>query len=126
MARDQPFGRAGFDPTIDEMQRFALGSLRASAAVFYWIDDAMGMQDVTLTGVSEEHFARYQGGMHALDPLNIPRLTTGRKRVVTLHAAQSLVPSTELQTYKGFLYDSEMLYEWPTIAQQAVAHQRLR
>ena len=96
------------DPTIAEMRRFALASLRASAAVFYWIDDDMRMRDVALTGVSEALFARYQGGMQALDPLNVPRLTGSGRRVATLQDAENLVPAEELATYKGFLREHEI------------------
>jgi DNA-binding CsgD family transcriptional regulator len=97
------------DVTIDEMRRFALGSLSASAAIFYWIDESAQMQDVVLSGVPAEHFARYRNGMRDFDPLNIARLTNAQKRIAMLYADYELAPLSQFSHYRSFLHESAIV-----------------
>jgi len=109
MVQGRVHRQADIDDTIEELQRFALGSLRASAAIFYWIDDTPEMQDAMLTGVPAEHFARYRAGMKEFDPLNVKRLTTARKRIAMLHADRGLAPSSHFARYRAFLRESTIV-----------------
>ena len=94
---------------VAEMQRFAQSSLHCSGTVFYWIDDAMRMEDTSLTGVPAAPFARYKAGLHRLDPLNVPRMSRQGHRVATLAGAGNLVTAGELAEYTGFLRESEIM-----------------
>jgi DNA-binding CsgD family transcriptional regulator len=96
------------DMRIEEVLRFALGALRASSSVFYWIDETLEMQSAQVSGACEESFHLYEGGMNSCDPLNVRRLVTSGKRVATLDADHGLAPAAEYARYCSYLRDSRI------------------
>ena len=58
------------DPETAEIARFGLTSLRASGAIFFWVDGPIGMADVELEGVNKQFFRDYASSMVNLDPLH--------------------------------------------------------
>jgi DNA-binding CsgD family transcriptional regulator len=91
------------------MRHFALSALSASSSVFYWIDEAMEMADVELTGSCRRTFHLYQRGMKHFDPLNIPRLVNSGKRISTLHHDYNLAPPAEYDRYRRYLKESAIV-----------------
>jgi DNA-binding CsgD family transcriptional regulator len=91
------------DARIEEVRRFALGALRASSSIFYWIDDHLQMQGVALSGLCHRNFHLYQDGMHAFDPLNVPRLVKSGRRISTLRQDNALASPAEFAHYQTYL-----------------------
>jgi DNA-binding CsgD family transcriptional regulator len=91
------------DARIEEVRRFALGALRASSSIFYWIDEDQHMQGVELSGLCQQNFHLYQDGMQAFDPLNIPRLVKSGRRISTLRGDNDLVSLAEFAHYQTYL-----------------------
>jgi len=96
------------DTRIEEVRRFALGALRASSSIFYWIDEGQEMAGVEHSGSSQTNFPLYQGGMKACDPLNIPRLIKSHKRIATLTEDHHLAPPADFAHYRTYLATSRI------------------
>jgi DNA-binding CsgD family transcriptional regulator len=89
------------DPTAEEIVRLCLGTLQASAAMFYWVDDR-GMADVSLAGLPAQFAAEYAGGMEQADPSNVQRLvSTGAS--VTHFGRPRPEFAADAQIFRGFL-----------------------
>ncbi len=85
----------------DEIIRLCLGTLHASAAMFYWVDET-GMADVSLTGLPAQFAAEYAAGMERADPSNVQRLvTTGAS--VTQFSNPRPEFAADAQIFRGFL-----------------------
>jgi DNA-binding CsgD family transcriptional regulator len=89
------------DPETFEIARFGLANLRASAALFYWVDGPLGMEDVELEGLAPQFFHHYAAQMVNLDPLHVTKMALGRQNVARLVSAEG--PSADLARYKNFL-----------------------
>jgi DNA-binding CsgD family transcriptional regulator len=103
MVQGRPETSARPDPLVEELRRFALGALRASSSVFYWIDQCAEMADVQLTGTCRASFQRYADQMKAFDPLNVPRLVSSGRRVSPLQKDHVLAPPTDYERYRGYM-----------------------
>ncbi len=106
MLHTRPKTCARPDAQVEELHRFALGALRASSSVFYWIDECAEMADVQLTGTCRSSFQRYADQMKAYDPLSVPRLVSSGKRVSTLRHDHMLAPPSDYERYRGYLHES--------------------
>jgi DNA-binding CsgD family transcriptional regulator len=90
------------DPAAAEIARFGLTALRASAAIFYWVEGPIRMADVELAGMPPQFFNRYAQEMVRFDPLHVEKMEVGRQKVAQL--APSARPRTaEDERYAGFL-----------------------
>jgi DNA-binding CsgD family transcriptional regulator len=108
MGNDDMLRQADRDPLVEEIHSFARGSLQASAAIFYWIDDTSSMQNVMLSGISPQIFNRYLAGMKDLDPLNIARLSGASLRVSRLQESGHLVSAADYRQYRDYLAESDL------------------
>jgi DNA-binding CsgD family transcriptional regulator len=90
------------DPAAAEIARFGLTSLRASAAIFYWVEGPIRMSDVELAGMSPQFFNHYAAEMVRFDPLHVDRMAVGGQKVA--HLAPIGRPDTaEHKHYAEFL-----------------------
>jgi DNA-binding CsgD family transcriptional regulator len=89
------------DPIAEEIVRLCLGTLHASAAMFYWVGEG-GMADVSLAGLPAQFAAEYAAGMELADPSNVQRLvTTGAS--VTQFSRPRPEFCEDARIFKGFL-----------------------
>ncbi len=72
------------DPEASEITRFGQTALRASAAIFFWVEGAIGMADIQLEGVPAHFFHHYAAQMVNLDPQHVYRMQVGRQSVAQL------------------------------------------
>jgi DNA-binding CsgD family transcriptional regulator len=89
------------DPETAEIARFGLTSLRASGAIFFWVDGPIGMADVELEGVNKQFFRDYASSMVNLDPLHVNKMRLGQQSVAQLTAAQA--SADDQARYANFL-----------------------
>jgi DNA-binding CsgD family transcriptional regulator len=89
------------DPTANEIVRLCLGTLEASAAMFYWVDER-GMAEVSLAGLPAQFAAEYAAGMERADPSNVQRLVnTGAS--VTQFSRPRPEFCEDARIFRGFL-----------------------
>jgi DNA-binding CsgD family transcriptional regulator len=90
------------DPDAAEITRFGLTTLRASAAIFFWVDGPFAMADIQLEGLHKQFFDQYAEQMVNLDPQHVSKMQTSRQSV-----AQFLSPgrntSSQSELYGNFL-----------------------
>jgi DNA-binding CsgD family transcriptional regulator len=90
------------DPDATEITRFGLASLRASAAIFFWVDGPLAMADIQLEGLHKQFFDQYAAQMVNLDPQHVSKMETSRQSV-----AQFLKPgrdtTSQIERYGNFL-----------------------
>lgn len=90
------------EPIAAEISRLALTSLRASGALFYWIDQTQSMADVSLVGITPRFYHDYLGRMEAVDPSNISRMTAAGHSLTQLRRAHHPMPE-QAATYARLL-----------------------
>lgn len=94
---------SGFrDADAAEIARIGMASLRASGAVFYWVEGPVGMADVELEGLRPGFFAHYASEMIRFDPLHVHRMEAKQQRVAQL-APAIRQPTAENEAYGRFL-----------------------
>jgi len=90
------------DAEIAEITRFGLASLRASAAIFFWVDGPFAMADIRLEGLHKQFFDQYAAQMVNLDPQHVSKMQINRQSV-----AQFLKPgrdtTSQTERYGNFL-----------------------
>jgi len=90
------------DPDAAEITRFGLTSLRASAAIFFWVDGPFAMADIQLEGLQMHFFDEYAAQMINLDPQHVSKMEPTRQSV-----AQFLNPGlntgSQSELYGNFL-----------------------
>jgi DNA-binding CsgD family transcriptional regulator len=90
------------DPDAAEITRFGLTSLRASAAIFFWVDGPFAMADIQLEGLHKQFFDQYAAQMVNLDPQHVSKMETNGQSV-----AQFLKPgcknTSQTELYGNFL-----------------------
>jgi DNA-binding CsgD family transcriptional regulator len=90
------------DPDAAEITRFGLASLRASAAIFFWVDGPLAMADIQLEGLHKQFFDQYAAQMINLDPQHVSKMETSRQSVAQLFPAERIVTS-QTELYSNFL-----------------------
>lgn len=91
------------DPIAAEIIQVTLTALRASAALFYWIDNRCQMIEICLEGAPEGLYRDYAGGMEMYDPSNVARMVAGGRKVTQLTQLQAhMVPGAE--NFSRFLH----------------------
>jgi len=90
------------DPDAAEITRFGLASLRASAAIFFWVDGPFAMADIQLEGLQKQFFDQYAAQMVNLDPQHVSKMeTSGQSVAQLLKPGRNITSQTEL--YGNFL-----------------------
>jgi DNA-binding CsgD family transcriptional regulator len=90
------------DPEASEITRFGRTALRASAAIFFWVEGVIGMTDIQLEGVPPHFFHHYAAQMVNLDPQHVRRMEVGRQTVAQLRPLLRAATSTN-EIYGNFL-----------------------
>jgi len=92
------------DRDAAEITRFGLTALRASGAIFFWVEGPIGMADVELEGMPKQFFSRYAAGMVRFDPQHVDKMAVGQQKVAQL-APGRRAPTAETRLYTDFLGD---------------------
>jgi DNA-binding CsgD family transcriptional regulator len=98
----QPSLAAAPDQTALEITRLGLGALQASGALFYWVDAAQGMADVSLAGIPRQFYLNYAADMEETDPSNVRRMATAGHSVTQLRQSNPALPD-ESAVYRRLL-----------------------
>ena len=100
---------SGFsDAEAAEIARVGLASLRASAAIFYWVEGPVGMADVELEGLHPQFFNHYASQMINFDPLHVRKMEAKQQTVAQL-APVIRQPSAENRAYSHFLAEHDIV-----------------
>jgi len=100
----QPCLAAVPDAAATEITRLGLGALQASGALFYWVDEAQSMADVSLAGIPKHFYLNYAARMEETDPSNVRRMATAGHSVTQLRQPNPPLPA-ESAVYGRLLAD---------------------
>ncbi len=89
----QPCLAATPDAAALEITRLGLGALQASGALFYWVDEAHCMADVSLAGIPRQFYLNYAADMEETDPSNVRRMATAGHSVTQLRQPNHPLPA---------------------------------
>jgi DNA-binding CsgD family transcriptional regulator len=76
--------------------------LRASAAIFFWVDGPLGMADIETEGLQPQFFHQYASQMVNFDPQHVSKMESSRQSVAQLFPAERAAAS-QTELYTNFL-----------------------